>query len=640
MTSWTNPDEVAAAPKKEKKKSVAMRVSTASKRLSFQPEASDEPAYQGEGPAAPTNRTSARTSIRLGAMGAPAAGSRLSMADIARAKKVDQADVTGVGLDDVEVKSPPLEDRFAKLRALRERAAQGGPAAEEEVVERQIDLEDLTATAVAEVTYDLNMNNYAEQYFQVKKKGAFGKKATPLDQILTHSKDKIKASLHPLSDPALVHDAVLAFTNIQCYMGDKASRNPVANANKVFKITVQCPEELRDEILCQLVKQTTANPDATSTLRGWELMAMCAGLFPPSAKLEKYLLSYMRRTVEQQSYPGVGKLAEYALLRSTRTMELGPRNEAPTEMEIAAVRGITPVALRVHLLDGAILNMEAESWTTVEDLNDTIARQLRIKDSAPFGLFEVNNKDEERALEDETRVLDVISYWDREKRLARRAKDAPTFQFVYKVRLFFDIKEDDEAAIEVAYHQAVHDVTDSRYPCTEEDAFRLAALQAQEKFGDFDGTDVFGGELSAFLPAKYYDDTIVVELKQAITDTYKLLNGYNELEARANYLDYVKSWKIFGSAYFFVEPQNSRAELPPTVVLAVNAKGILIVDMDSKEFLSEYPYSELVTWGQSAVAFVLVVGNLVRTTKLYFKTNQGAELNTLVHAYVNRLVED
>ncbi|CAK9035380.1 Unconventional myosin-VIIb [Durusdinium trenchii] len=663
MTSWTNPDEDDAdkeddsGSKKDKGKkdkkdkgkkkedkagkstSVARpRLSAkrlSKKRLSTTPDVDDQPAYEGAGPAAPTNRTSARTSIRLGAIKTPGAGNRLSMADVARAKK---AEVTGVSVDDEDVKTPPLEDRFAKLRALRNRAQQDTEP-EDEVVEKQIDLENLTATALAEVTYDLNMSNYAEQYFSLKRRGGMFSKTTTVEKLLSWKPDRLKHPLHPITDQALVHDALLAHYNILHYCGDKPSRNPVNNAHKIFKITVNCPEELRDEVFCQLIKQTTANPDATSCLRGWELIAMCAGLFPPSTKLEKYLLSYIRRATEHQSYPGVGKLAEHSMLRVQKTIELGPRKEAPTDMEIEAVRAITPVSVQVKLLDGAIIHLEAESWTTIGELNEQMAVRLKIDDPTPFSLFEISTLDEERALDEEDRILDVLSFWAREIKLSKKSKEPLDFSLVYKVRLFFDILESDVNAIEVAYHQAVHDVTDSRYPCSEQDAFRLAALQAQEKFGDYDGTDVFGDELQAFLPAKFYEESIEPELKSAITDTYKLLTGYDQEEARNNYLDYVKAWRIYGSAYFFVEPQNKR-ELPDDCVLAINAKGVLLVDPETKDFMADYPYSEVVTWGHSAITFVLVVGNLIRQQKLYFKTDQGTEINALVHAYVNRLVEE
>jgi len=127
-------------------------------------------------------------------------------------------------------------------------------------------------------------------------------------------------------------------------------------------------------------------------------------------------------------------------------------------------------------------------------------------------------------------------------------------------------------------------------------------------------------------------------LEESILKIYGKLKGYSATEAKLNYLDYVKSWKIYGSAYFYVEPQNSR-DFPSDVILAINAKGVLVVDPESKDFLAEYPYSEIVTWGQSAQTFVLVVGNLIRQTKLYFRTDQGMEMNSLVHSYVNKLLD-
>jgi myosin-7 len=143
--------------------------------------------------------------------------------------------------------------------------------------------------------------------------------------------------------------------------------------------------------------------------------------------------------------------------------------------------------------------------------------------------------------------------------------------------------------------------------------------------------------LEDFVPAKYLKGENASDLEHDILKIYAKLQGYTEIEAKLNYLDYVKSWKIYGSAYFFVEPQNSR-DFPGDVVLAVNAKGVLVVDPETKDFLAEYPYSEVVTWGHSAQTFVLVVGNLIRQTKIYFKTDQGIEINSLVHAYVNRLL--
>ena len=147
----------------------------------------------------------------------------------------------------------------------------------------------------------------------------------------------------------------------------------------------------------------------------------------------------------------------------------------------------------------------------------------------------------------------------------------------------------------------------------------LAALQVQEKHGDYAG-DV--GPLKAnmrkFVSKKFLETPArEQEMEDMVLKVWQTLSGkgYTSRDAKVNYLDYIKAWKIYGSTYFVVEPQNSR-DFPKEVVLAINAQRVLIVHPQSQEFLAEYPYNEVVTWGQSSKSFVLVTGNLVRQQKV------------------------
>lgn len=559
------------------------------------------------------------------------------------------------------------EDKFAKLRALKASGAAGNAAAEnvaaggadvddraglqdtvgdqnEKFDESDLDLDRLTSELSIGVG-SYSMEEYVRGHWNLYRKGFFGG-ATTVSKILNWKDELIKKPLHKMHDSGLSNEAVQSFKNVVSFMGDRSSsKDDVGHAMKLLANTVHAPEELRDEIFCQLIKQTRCNPSADNTLKGWQLLAICAGTYPPSKTLERYLMSYCDENTKSSLpdgtlvHPGVKPYAQYTMMRLKKSMALGPRKEIPTAMEIQAAKERQPVIIRVHTLDGSYKTVPAEAWTTLRDINAMIAKKLKIKDPTPFATFEVSSNDEERVLDEDDRALDLLSYWQREFNATKKGKTAPTFQFVYKMRLFFDIPDSDEAAVDLAYIQAVHDVTDSRYPCTQEDCLTLSALQAQEKFGDYTGTSPFGqGELVHYIPAKYLKGDRNEELEDQIIKIYAKLKGYSAMEARLNYLDYVKSWKIYGSSYFFVEPQNSR-DFPSDVVLAINAKGILVVDPETKDFLSEYPYAEVVTWGHSSQTFVLVVGNLIRQTKIYFKTDQGAEMNSLVHAYVNKLLD-
>jgi hypothetical protein len=79
--------------------------------------------------------------------------------------------------------------------------------------------------------------------------------------------------------------------------------------------------------------------------------------------------------------------------------------------------------------------------------------------------------------------------------------------------------------------------------------------------------------------------------------------------------------------------------LPNEVVVAINNKYILVVDPNSKEFLEEFPYNKVVTWGASDKAFSVVYGDLVHNRKVFFKTNQVIEKKTLdTHTHTLNIV--
>ena len=540
-------------------------------------------------------------------------------------------------------------DKFAKLRALKAQAG-GAEDAGEQKPKKAVDINKLIESMSVGIGKHSIMD-YARDHFKFER-GMMNKKTTA-EKLLSWKNVLIKKPLHVMSDSALAEEGVQAFKNIVSFMGDRPSgKDQIGHGTKMLRNTLNAPEELRDEIFAQLIKQTRKNPSAESTVKGWQLMAICAGAYPPSKKFERYLLSYCDANTGSSMedgtpvHPGVKPYAQYVITKIRKSAGLGPRHEVPISAELQACMNREPVVIRVHFLDNKYKLMMAESWTTVRDINAMVARKLNLKDPQPFALFETSSLEEERYLDEDERILDLLAAWtkDFQEAKSKKNKNTPTFRLVYKMRLFFNILETDQAAIDLAYVQAIHDVTDSRYPCSLEDCVQLAALQAQEQYGDYTNCpDLFRGEenLAKYLPPKYLQEKSATDLESMVLKVYKTLQNYSKQEAKLNYLDFVKSWKIYGSTYFFVQPQNTRDmhNFPKEVVLAINANGILVVDPDSKDFLADYPYSEVVTWGHSAQTFVLVVGNFIRQNKIYFKTDQGVEINSLVHAYVNKILD-
>lgn len=160
---------------------------------------------------------------------------------------------------------------------------------------------------------------------------------TAVSKILSWKNEVIKTSLLKLPTKELEVQAIQCFRNVTGFMGDRDSKKEeTGHAEKLLKTCLHAPEELRDEVFCQIIKQTTNNPSPESALKGWMLLGVCTGAFSPSKEFEPYLLSYCEAHKEDAG--GVAEYCKYTMGRILKTGQLGPRREVPTGMEIEAAK--------------------------------------------------------------------------------------------------------------------------------------------------------------------------------------------------------------------------------------------------------------------------------------------------------------
>eukprot|EP00924_Labyrinthula_sp_SR-Ha-C_P003392 maker-scaffold_15-snap-gene-8.0-mRNA-1 protein AED:0.13 eAED:0.13 QI:0/0.5/0.33/0.66/1/1/3/86/716 len=597
--------------------------------------------YNENLPLDPVNKSSTRASLRLGAAFdlASAAGGERRMS--IKEHMMEVSSIAG--------------DKFAKLRNLKV-----GAEPQQQTTEPGIDLDQYLRMDLQELVQKMMhsemqspgrnfpFQEYANQYFDRKKKGLFGGQRDIME-FTVHSDKHLSQPLLELRDKNLIKDALYISKNILLFCGDKKGKSSeTLYANVILGHILNTDKKLGSEIYAQLMKQSFENDNYNSLVRVFELFALLGGTLVPPEDIAPYVKTHLLESIHKGEQR-IRELASYALLRMNQFASdaEAKRLEVPSFTEIEAVRCFQPVEVSISLIASTSVQMQVDCWTTIADVRRALEHRFQIKDGTPFTVFEVVNDDSERALEDSDRVLDLLAYWEREvetKRAIKGNKDIPEFRFVFKIRLFFDISEDDTSAVELAYLQAVYEVWDQRYPCSLEDCITLAALEAQEKFGDFRGEDVFGDKLAAYIPQKFYeeDEEQISRMKAQIYRQYQEYKGYDKLVCMINYLNYVKGWKYYGSQYFFANPVTIRLlgkEFPPLVIIGINAKGILMINPEGLSLIAEYPYSEIVTWGFSDNNFVFVVGNLVQSQKMYFNTDEGVEMNGLIHAYLNKLME-
>mmetsp|Transcript_21041 Transcript_21041/g.26853 ORF Transcript_21041/g.26853 Transcript_21041/m.26853 type:complete len:316 (-) Transcript_21041:44-991(-) len=307
-----------------------------------------------------------------------------------------------------------------------------------------------------------------------------------------------------------------------------------------------------------------------------------------------------------------------------------PRLEVPCEEEINAVLKYQPITIEILLINGGLLKVQIDSWTTVSDLKEVITYKLDIGDERCFDLFEIDDKGFERALVASDRVLDILAFWKRNK-----LKDK--VYLLYKIRLFFSIPAQDVEAVKLEYYQAVNDVNTSRYPCTRDDYVTLAAYDLRERLAESESSSLSSTRTDEkiIIPRIYANSSpeFLEQLKSDIMDEYDLFEGLTAEESRGAYLYHVKEWKYYGSTNFIVQNLSPGSIFPERLIVSVNKDGIILSSSSGggiDRILQDIPYSKMTSWGYSTTDFHLEVtgGN-----ELLLRTREAQELNNLVHAY-------
>jgi len=179
---------------------------------------------------------------------------------------------------------------------------------------------------------------YAEKYFETHKRGIF-RRQVPVKEMLCWSKEVIPTSLTRLPSDTAAKEAVKNFKAIQMYCNDRPTKNDsVPIAQDVIGRAINHPE-LRDEIYCQLCKQTCFNPSRESNYKAWELFVLSSIYFPPSRDLEKWLCSYIAEHLKlEDAGPDADEkltiFAKFVLKKLRLIIKAGPRGRLPTAREI------------------------------------------------------------------------------------------------------------------------------------------------------------------------------------------------------------------------------------------------------------------------------------------------------------------
>ncbi|KAM6414628.1 unconventional myosin-VIIb [Rhynochetos jubatus] len=497
-------------------------------------------------------------------------------------------------------------------------------------------------------TKPYTLEEFSYEHFRTPEKESISKavlqKSRGRSQLWAHSKEPLKQPLlkTACTDPDLrdlACQAFIAHSPIMKFMGDypsKQAHSSVEVTDQIFVAAIQ-EEVLRDEIYCQIMKQLTENRNRYSVTKGWQLLWLCTGLFPPSKSLLKHAQKFMETRQKET-------LALECSRRIQTVMRNGSRKWAPHPVEVEAIlQNNTKISHKICFPNETEQSFDVGTNTKIRTLCQNIASKLQLSSWEGFSLFvkiadKVISQNEADYFFDSLRQ---VTDWNRRN---KPGKDGATMSVAYEVyfmrKLWLNVTpgKDLKADSIFHYHQELPKYLRGYHKCSKDDAVQLAGLIYKVRFNN-DRTQLatIPKILKELVPDNLLRAISPDEWKKSIIAAYSKHEGKTVDEAKIAFLKMIYRWPTFGSAFFEVK-QTSEPNFPEIVLIAINKQGVSLIHQKTKDILTVYPFNKISNWSSGSTYFHMTIGNLVRGSRILCETSLGYKMDDLLTSYVRLLM--
>ncbi|XP_006159970.1 pleckstrin homology domain-containing family H member 2 isoform X1 [Tupaia chinensis] len=493
--------------------------------------------------------------------------------------------------------------------------------------------------------------------------------------ILCHSKEGIMSPLTTLPSEALQTEAIKLFKTCQLFI-NAAVDSPaidyhISLAQSALQICLTHPE-LQNEICCQLIKQTRRRQpqNQPGPLQGWQLLALCVGLFLPHHPFLWLLRLHLQRNADSRTE--FGKYAIYCQRCVERTQQNGDREARPSRMEILSTllrnpyHHSLPFSIPVHFMNGIYQVVGFDASTTVEEFLNTLNQDTGMRKPAQsgFALFtdDPSGRDVEHCLQGNIKICDIISKWEQASKEQQPGKceGTRTVRLTYKNRLYFSMQARGETDREklLLMYQTNEQIINGLFPLNKDLALEMAALLAQVEIGDFErpfstpaghvtsqykANQTLKQVIEKFYPKRYREgcsDEQLRQLCQRLSTRWMALRGHSAADCVRIYLTVARKWPFFGAKLFLAKPITSSSLGSTFIWLAVHEDGLSVLEYNSMRLIVSYVYKSLMTFGGYQDDFMVVINNTHSkdkpTEKLLFAMAKPKilEITLLVASYI------
>ncbi|XP_064096638.1 unconventional myosin-XV-like isoform X3 [Macrobrachium nipponense] len=463
-------------------------------------------------------------------------------------------------------------------------------------------------------------------------------------EMVKFSQSPLQASLLPL-EPELSQLAVESFVAVMRYMGDYPMAPQNTEVHCVYTILMNCHKHLalRDEVYCQIMKQTTNNKSSIpdSCQRGWRLFCIVAAYFTCSDNLKPYLFKYLETAAydKRRAYHGT---AMVCLQNLRKTFKYGGRKNVPSIEEITAITAGRNSKRQIYRLPGGTERViNTKSTSVVQDIIEEMCQLISVRsphEQEEYSLYCIVEGDTfTMPLAREEYILDVTT---------ELHKNQQVFYLIFcRSVWYYPLRSDNALYYEVVFNQIAPDYLEGLLLVTpgeqlqQEIIYDIAKVAALlHRAADLDNMPTMK-EVKYLLPkpALTVRDVKPPQWVNMVQQAWVEVAPLTSLQAKAQVLDILQSWPLFGSSFFAVkrvtEPNESVDH-----ILALNKNGVHFLHLLTHETLIKYSLPEILSTRKvkngDNLFLDMKCGNLMQQRITQIQTDQAHEISRLIRQYI------
>eukprot|EP00095_Tigriopus_kingsejongensis_P010710 maker-scaffold179_size282488-snap-gene-1.20 protein:Tk10710 transcript:maker-scaffold179_size282488-snap-gene-1.20-mRNA-1 annotation:"hypothetical protein SINV_03291" len=414
-------------------------------------------------------------------------------------------------------------------------------------------------------------------------------------EMVKWTEKPINNSLLSLEPSDINKMALECFACIMRYMGDLPLLKNQHEVDCVNTILMYCHkfESIRDEVYCQIMKQTTNNksPVKDSCQKGWRLFSIIAAYFNCSDLLQPFLFKYLETAAydKRRAYHGTALVCLHNL---RKTFKYGGRKNVPSIEEITAISAGRSSKRQIYRLPGGTERVINTKSTTLQ------------RDGAIYYL------------------IFCRSVW------------------------YYPLRLENQLYIEVVFNQIAPDYLEGLLlvmpseQIEQDFVFDIAKVAALlHRAADMDHKPTI--KETKFLLPKPALSTQHIKPPQWVSmvqASWEDIQGLKPSDAKAQVLDILSSWPLFGSSFFAVR-READAKEGSEHILALNKNGVSFLDLVTHETLLHYPFTEVISTRkvqtEDGTLFLdMKCGNLMQQRITRIQTEQANEIARLIRQYI------